>query len=117
MWKTLSFYLQLFKAPPLSYICCVYICCLFPFLVYIGKNSIISGVTFFNVSALAKFCRGEESYNALGLLLAGFPLHGSLSPARQSTLFLCPSSHSHDPTAKKPPAPEFELNLSWNFAF
>lgn len=117
MWRTLSFYLQLFKAPPLRYICCVYICCLFPFLIYIGKYSITPGVTFFNVSVLAKFCSGEGAYNALGLLLTGFCLHGSLSPANQSTLFLCPASHSRDPTAKEPSAPEFELNLSWNFAF
>lgn len=116
MWKTLSFYLQLFKAPPLSYICCVYICCLFPFLIYIGRYSITPGVTF-HVRALAKFCNGEGAYNALGFFLAGFPLHGSLSPANQSTLFLRPASHSHEPTAKEPPAPEFELNLYWNFAF
>lgn len=68
------------------------------------------------MSALAKFCCGEGAYNALGLFLTGFPLHGSISPANQSTLFLCPTS-SHGPTAKEPPVPEFELNLYWNFAF
>lgn len=99
---------------PLRFTCCVsYISYLFPFLIYIGKYSITPGMTSFNV----RFCSREGIYNALVLSLAGFPLHWSLSPANQSTLFLCLASHSRNLTTKEPPAPEFELNLSWSFAF
>ena len=98
----MSFHLQLFNMPfsaLFRYICCInYICYLFPFLSYIGKYSITPGVTSFNMSVLAKFCGVKGAYNALVLWSADFPLSWCLSPANQSTLFLCAVPYSHKGT-------------------
>ena len=93
---------------PLSSICCInYICYLFPFLSYIGKDNITPGVTSFNRVSW------QNSAVWKGLIMLWYFdwqtfLWVDVSLLRIKAPFFCVQHLTH---IKEPPAPEFELSL------